>query len=109
MSTLSTLGMQAVQSEPTVNRAFDDFLVDRNSIEQSAHDLVSQHVHFRGRARNFDYECHEDVLVVRGSVPSYYLKQLLQSALMELEGVVMIDNQVDVISSYGLSSVRGTC
>ncbi len=38
-----------------------------------------------------------DVLTVRGIVPTFYLKQLLQSALKRLE--VRIDNQV-MVASY---------
>ncbi len=40
------------------------------------------------------YECETDVLTVRGIVPTFYLKQLLQSALKDLN--VRIDNQVAV-------------
>ena len=74
-------------------------------IKQRAHELLSTHSHFRGRAAGFQYEYREEVLVVRGSVPSFYLKQVLQTVLMELDGVVQIDNRVDVTSSHGLSSV----
>jgi hypothetical protein len=43
---------------------------------------------------------------VRGRVPSFYLKQVLQTILMRVEGVGVVDNQVDVVSCDGLSSVR---
>lgn len=53
-------------------------------------------------------ECAFDrgVLRLRGRVPTYYLKQLLQSRLADIDGVDWIDNEVDVISSVGLSSAR---
>jgi hypothetical protein len=38
------------------------------------------------------------MLVVRGSVPTYYLKQLVQTALKGLEGVRRIENQVEVVA-----------
>ena len=38
--------------------------------------------------------------------PSFYLKQVLQTLLRNLDGVKQIDNQVDVVTSTGLSSVR---
>jgi hypothetical protein len=38
-------------------------------------------------------------LVVRGTVPTYFLKQVLQNVLMDVEGVRLIDNQVSVV--YG--------
>lgn len=48
----------------------------------------------------------EGVLRLQGRVPTYYLKQLLQNRLADIEGVNWIDNDVDVISSVGLSSAR---
>jgi hypothetical protein len=76
------------------------------SIEQAALVLLSQHSHFRGRTSNFEFEYREDVLVIRGCVPTFYLKQLVQTALKDVKGVALIDNQVDVVSSDGVSSVR---
>jgi hypothetical protein len=69
------------------------------SIEQQVHELLSQHPHFRGRTGNFAYEYRQEALIIRGRVPTYYLKQLLQTVLKDLSGVAYIDNQVDVISS----------
>jgi hypothetical protein len=93
-----------------VAELFDDSPIDlkssARSVEQRAHELLAQHPHFRGRAGNFEYEYREDVLIVRGRVPTFYLKQVLQTALRDVEGVICIDNRVDVISSYGISSVR---
>ena len=51
--------------------------------------------------------CFDDgVLTLRGRVPSFYLKQMAQSVLANIEGVDRIDNRVDVVSPRGLSSVR---
>jgi hypothetical protein len=46
------------------------------------------------------------VLVIRGRVPTFYLKQLLQDALKEIEGVRRLDNRVEVVAVQGLSSVN---
>lgn len=46
------------------------------------------------------------VLRLRGRVPTYYMKQLLQNRLADIDGVDWIDNEVDVVSSVGLSSAR---
>jgi osmotically-inducible protein OsmY len=43
-------------------------------------------------------DSHEGVLILRGCVPSYYLKQIAQQAVASLEGVERIDNQIEVIS-----------
>jgi hypothetical protein len=40
-------------------------------------------------------------LIVRGAVPTYYLKQILQHVLKGIDGVRLIDNQVQVISATG--------
>lgn len=72
----------------------------------TARELLARHDHFRGRANTFDMcEC-DGVLLVRGQVPSFYLKQLLQSALEGVAGVWRLENRVDVVSPDGLSSVR---
>jgi hypothetical protein len=73
-------------------------------IEQRACDIVDRHCHFQRRASQFEFQYEENILIVRGSVPTFYLKQLLQSALRDLDGVLAIDNQVQVVSSQGLSS-----
>jgi hypothetical protein len=70
-----------------------------------AREVVARHGHFRGRLEMFQFVQCEDVLVVRGAVPSFYLKQVLQSVLKCLESVRRIDNQVVVVSCDGLSSV----
>jgi len=62
--------------------------------------------HFRGRCRNVDVDYESGVLVVSGAVPSFYLKQVLQSLLRNIDGVHRVENRVDVVSSEGLSSVR---
>lgn len=56
--------------------------------------------------RKVSAEFHEGELILRGKVPSFYLKQNLQQLLSTIPSVSKITNQVDVISSNGLSSVR---
>jgi hypothetical protein len=74
-------------------------------VEQSAHALVNAHPHFHGRAAQFEFVCREEVLVVRGLVPTFYLKQVLQTVLKDLDGVRLIDNRVTVTSLDGLSGI----
>jgi hypothetical protein len=45
-------------------------------------------------------------LTLEGSVASFYLKQVLQTILLGMENVDRIANDVDVVSSTGLSSER---
>lgn len=51
---------------------------------------------FQGRVSGLEIEEHEGRLIVRGRLPSFYLKQLLQTRLRQVEGVASIENQVDV-------------
>ena len=48
----------------------------------------------------------QGILTLEGRLSSFYLKQVLQTLLRDLDGVTRIDNRVDVVSSTGLSSVR---
>ena len=75
-----------------------DLMRGDGNLELRARDTLDQHPHFRGRAGLFQYECCGDVLIVRGTVPTFYLKQLLQTALKGFEDVVRIHNQVTVTS-----------
>jgi hypothetical protein len=85
--------MQTAREAP--NRRAED-------MEERARALVDAHSHFAGRAQQFEFQYADGVLVVRGRVPTFYLKQTLQHALKRLDGVRRIDNQVAVVSSEGL-------
>lgn len=81
-------------------------------IEQSAKALLESTSHFVGRAHLFDFRCSDDVLIVRGCVPTYYLKQILQTVLKNVDGVRLVDNQVMVDMSAGIvgpAGGRGPC
>lgn len=45
-------------------------------------------------------------LALKGRVPTFYMKQILQEMLRDIELVELIVNEVDVVSSTGLSSTR---
>jgi hypothetical protein len=82
-----------------------DTLIDSTHVATRARNMISRHAHFRGRADKFEFEYSKNVLVIRGRVPTFYLKQLLQDALKQVEGVGRIDNRVEVVAPHGLSSV----
>jgi hypothetical protein len=71
-------------------------------MEQLARTMLDTHSLFTGRARLFEFQYREEVLVVRGSVPTFYLKQVLQSVLKDMDGIRRIDNQVMVDWNDGL-------
>ena len=47
--------------------------------------------------RNVSCDCRGGVLVLRGRLPSYYLKQVAQEAVAHLEGVQGVENQIEVV------------
>ena len=48
--------------------------------------------------KNISCELLDGVLVLRGCLPTYYLKQIAQEAVAPLEGVERIDNQIQVVA-----------
>ncbi len=44
-------------------------------------------------------EYYEGVLILRGCVPSYYLKQVAQTLVAEIEGVQDVVNQIEVAAT----------
>ena len=67
---------------------------------------LSRSCHFTRHWREISCNYNAGILTLRGCVPSFYLKQVLQSILKDVPGVERIDNRVDVVSAAGLSSVR---
>lgn len=57
--------------------------------------------------RNVSCDFHEGVLTIRGRVPSYHLKQLAQALLCEIEGVLELNNQLEVVAPGNVR--RPTC
>jgi hypothetical protein len=66
-------------------------------IEALARECIGAHSRLYAVAENIAVEFEDGVLVVRGAVSTYHLKQLLQTALLHLNGVERLDNQVNVI------------
>ena len=52
---------------------------------------------FRGRSSLIEIEQRNKTLILHGRVPSFYLKQILQTTLRDIDGVDEIDNQVSVV------------
>lgn len=75
-------------------------------IVEQAKAAVEAQPYFAGRSEMFEYEYDTDrrVMVVRGCVPTFYLKQMLQTALKKLDSVQGIDNQVSVDISEGIGA-----
>jgi hypothetical protein len=69
---------------------------ERFSITTRAKELVATQPYFRGTSYPITFESFDDVLVINGRVPSFHLKQILQSELSRMEGIGRIVNQVVV-------------
>lgn len=70
-------------------------------LERKAHRLLGNHPHFRGRMEFVRCHIEGRTLYVDGCLPSWYLKQLAQEALRELENVLQIENRIVVASPSG--------
>jgi len=90
--------LEELEIEETIDCAWIDPI-------RTARALLAEHDHFYGRTDRFEFEQADEVLVVRGQVPSFYLKQVLQTVLGHVAGVERVENLVDVVCSDGLSSV----
>lgn len=69
---------------------------NQHDAADEARTRLEQTAFFRGRSKLLLIDAQDGILTLRGSVPSYYLKQLLQATLRDIEGITKIDNQVDV-------------
>ena len=68
-------------------------------------EILSEQPCFQHRLQCFSFEQAGDVLIIEGIVPTFYLKQLLQTTLKRIGAINRLDNRVRVVSSAGLSSV----
>ena len=48
--------------------------------------------------RNVCCEYHEGVMTLRGRLPTYYLKQIAQELVAEVEGVQKVFNRIEVVA-----------
>jgi osmotically-inducible protein OsmY len=66
----------------------------RTSLADLAESRLRRHPHLA--LKNVSCDLGHGVLVLRGQVPTYYLKQMAYAAVADLAGVLKIVNQVDV-------------
>jgi|GEM_PF-1660772 len=76
------------------------------AVVDEVHAIVERNPHFRRHTNEIVVEFDGHTLVLTGRLPSFYLKQMLQESLRDLEGVAKIDNRVDVVCCDGLSSIQ---
>jgi hypothetical protein len=79
---------------------------ERYDLSTLARQHLEHHPHFRGRVNDVYIEHRDRTLVLKGRLPTFYLKQLVQEAVRHVPGVHQIRNLIDVVSADGVSSVR---
>jgi hypothetical protein len=72
-------------------------------MEEQAFARLEAHPHFRGRSQwiQIRYRDRDRCLKLSGKLPSFYLKQLAQETLRQLNGVDTIENEIIVASPEG--------
>jgi osmotically-inducible protein OsmY len=55
--------------------------------------------------KNVTCDFRDGVLTLRGCLPTYYLKQMAQTAVARMEGVQRIVNEIVVVASPGRSGI----
>lgn len=78
----------------------------RTSVEEAARQRLQEGCPYAFYFRHVELDFADGVLTLRGRVPTFHLKQILQERLKDVEQVRRIRNQIDVVNSSGLSSVR---
>jgi len=71
-----------------------------STVAKDARRTLEESQLFRGRAKLIRIDERGGRLVLEGRLPSYYLKQMLQTLLRDVDGVQQIDNQVAVDYPY---------
>lgn len=79
---------------------------ERSNLSTLARDYLEHHPHFKGRLSDVSIDHDGRTVVLSGRLPSFYLKQLVQEAVRHVPGVLHVRNQIDVVASDGISSVR---
>ncbi len=69
----------------------------QQQIESQGHTLLRQAPYTE--LRHVTCEFHEGILTLRGSVSSFYMKQLAQTVVRSLDGVERLLNRVEVVRS----------
>lgn len=74
--------------------------------EKRAVTLLEANPHFRGRGRWVKCHCWNRQLFLDGKLPSFYLKQLAQETLRDLDGIDKIENRIVVANPRGVVGRR---
>jgi hypothetical protein len=82
-----------MEMEPSANGTTDD---------ERVHETVRRRIDgcsYKWMFGNVTWHCNDGHLTLRGCVPSFHLKQMLQELLLGIEQVMQLTNSVDVEGS----------
>jgi hypothetical protein len=68
----------------------------QQEVVRQAAERLGAYEHIRAHAKRISFEFRDGVLTAKGTLPSFYLKQVLQTVLRDLPGVLRIENRVVV-------------
>jgi hypothetical protein len=79
----------------------------QQEVVRQAAERLGAYEHIRAHAKRISFEFCDGVLTAKGTLPSFYLKQVLQTVLRDLPGVVRIENRVVVDAQARETAKRG--
>jgi osmotically-inducible protein OsmY len=68
----------------------------RNDLRSTVESALARSPYLSGK--NLRFEFHEEGVVLRGVVRSYYQKQLAQESLKSIAGLPRIQNEIEVVN-----------
>lgn len=100
-----TLTRPPATTEPQIGRVRKD----EDDIQQIVEACIRQRLKkcpYSFSYNRVSWRFEQGKLLLTGIVPSFYIKQMLQTLLRDIRHVEQLENHVDVVSATGLSSDR---
>ena len=72
-----------------------------STLRQQAIELLESHPYFKGRSKWIGMEFEKGQIRLKGRLPSFFLKQVVQEILRELPGISRIHNDIVVATPHG--------
>ena len=80
----------------------DYIALDNEALAESVCKIVEERFKenpsYRNTFKSINYHFHDGTLCLDGTLPSYYLKQVLQFLLIDIENVDRLENYVQVLA-----------
>jgi osmotically-inducible protein OsmY len=76
------------------------------AVEEAIRERIEEHGAYAHYFSKVACKCSAGIVEVCGRVSADRLKQVLWSLILSVDGVAEIDDQLDIVSSTGLSSIR---